>query len=467
MNMLVSGAALVLACLAFIVFDVISFREARMRNLSTQAQIIASNTVSALLFDDSQSAHNTLSALQAAPNILSAEIFLPDDRLFASYSRDPSWQSQPPLPFKQGQAESSWTENGQMLLVRKIEVDGKTIATVFIRSDMKDLHRRFLRYVLIAGIVLAASLLTTLLLSSFVRRAVAQPIIDLSDVAKGVSKDKNYSIRATPTHGPTEVSILFDAFNEMLGQIQNNEIELRKARDTLEQHVIERTAELAAANKELEAFSYSVSHDLRAPLRGIDGFSQALIEDYGDRLDPTGIDYLKRVRSATQHMSHLIDDLLNLSQLTRAEMRREKVDLSSLAQTIAEGLQKEDPARSVEFVIAHRLTVQGDTPLLRIVMVNLIGNAWKYSSAHAHSRIEFGTTQYQNRAAYFVRDDGAGFDPRYADRLFGAFQRLHATNEFPGTGIGLATVQRIILRHGGQVWAEGAIERGATFYFTL
>lgn len=465
MNVLVSGTALLLACAAFITFDVISFRETRMRNLSTQAQVIASNTVTALLFDDPQAANSTLSALRAAPAILSAEIFLPDGRLFASFTRETGYRSQHPIPTDE--IETSHIENGLMTLQREIDIDGKRVATIYIRSDMKDLHRRFIRNLLIAGIVLAASLFAALSISSFFRRAVAQPIIDLSNVARSVSKDKTYSIRAASTTGPTEVSILIDAFNEMLGQIQHNESDLRIVHNQLEQRVAERTAELAAANKELEAFSYSVSHDLRAPLRSIDGFSQALLEDYAGQLDSTATGYLKRVRKATLHMSQLIDDLLNLARLTRTEMRREIVNLTALAEVVAEGLQKEEPDRQVEFVIAPGLNAKADEPLLRIVMVNLLGNAWKYSSAHSRSRIEFGTTPHKGRQAYFVRDDGAGFDQRYADRLFGAFQRLHATNEFPGTGIGLATVHRIISRHGGQVWAEGAIEKGATFYFTL
>jgi light-regulated signal transduction histidine kinase (bacteriophytochrome) len=206
---------------------------------------------------------------------------------------------------------------------------------------------------------------------------------------------------------------------------------------------------------------------LRAPLRAIDGFSQALLEDYGEQLDSAGQNHLQRVRLAAQRMSTLIDDLLNLSRVTRSEMRREKLDLSAVFRSIAEELQREQPSRKVDFVITDGLTVEGDSRLLRVAIENLVGNAWKYTSAHSCARIEFGLKQDNGRPAYFVRDDGAGFDQRYSDRLFGAFQRLHAMTEFPGTGIGLATVQRIIRRHGGEIWAEGAVEKGATFYFTL
>jgi PAS domain S-box-containing protein len=225
--------------------------------------------------------------------------------------------------------------------------------------------------------------------------------------------------------------------------------------------------ELVAVNKELETFAYSVSHDLRAPLRGIDGFSQALLEDYGDKLDEEGKEYLRRVRAATQRMGQLIDDMLILSRVTRSEMRRGAVDLSALARMITSELQKAQPERQVEFVIAEGLTVNGDAVLLRAVLDNLLSNAWKFTGKQTTARIELGVTQHEGKRAYFVRDDGAGFDMTYVGKLFAPFQRLHATSEFAGTGIGLATVQRIINRHGGKVWAEGAVGKGASFYFTL
>ncbi|OYE04158.1 hypothetical protein CDG79_14825 [Nostoc sp. 'Peltigera membranacea cyanobiont' 232] len=245
------------------------------------------------------------------------------------------------------------------------------------------------------------------------------------------------------------------------------ESEILRLNVQLEQRVAERTAQLEATNKEMEAFSYSVSHDLRAPLRSIDGFSQALLEDYADKLDALGQNYLQRVRAATQRMAQLIDDLLNLSRLTRSEMRCEKVDLSALVEAIATELHKTQPERQVEFAIAPGLVTNGDAHLLRVVLENLLGNAWKFTGKHQKARIEFGLLQQDDTNVYFVRDDGTGFDMAYIEKLFGAFQRLHAMTEFEGTGIGLATVQRIIHRHGGRVWAESAVEQGATFYFTL
>jgi PAS domain S-box-containing protein len=226
-------------------------------------------------------------------------------------------------------------------------------------------------------------------------------------------------------------------------------------------------AQLEAANKELEAFSYSVSHDLRAPLRSIDGFSQALLEDYKDKLDEEGQDHLNRVRASTQRMGQLIDDLLNLSRASRGEMIREKVDVSKLAREIAEELRATEPKRSVEFVITDGLFAETDLRLLRIVLTNLLGNAWKFTAKRADARIEFGVEGENGSRSFFARDNGAGFDMNYASKLFGAFQRLHAVTEYPGTGIGLATVQRIINRQGGRIWAEGKLQEGATFRFSL
>ena len=230
----------------------------------------------------------------------------------------------------------------------------------------------------------------------------------------------------------------------------------------------ETNRELEATNKELEAFSYSVSHDLRAPLRSIDGFSQILLEDYADKLDEEGEDYLGRVRAASKHMDTLIEDLLDLSRVSRGPLRREVIDLSAVARGIVQKLERSQPERKVRFVAEEGVVAFGDASLLALALENLLGNAWKFTSKKEVATIEFGATPYEGGdVAYYVRDDGAGFDPRYAEKLFGAFQRLHGAEDFEGTGIGLATVARIVHRHGGRVWAEGAVGEGATFFFTL
>ncbi len=235
----------------------------------------------------------------------------------------------------------------------------------------------------------------------------------------------------------------------------------------LNESLRQRTLELEAINRELEAFSYSVSHDLRAPLRSMAGFSHALVEDYSDKLDERGKDFLRRIQASSHLMAQLIDDLLGLSRVTRSEIRWETVNISKLAQTVADDLKRNEPERQVEVNIAPGLQCYGDGYLLRLVFDNLIGNAWKFTGKRSSAKIEFGARQENGQTVYFVRDNGAGFDMAYADKLFKPFQRLHTSSQFVGSGIGLATVQRIINRLGGRVWAESEVDRGATFYFTL
>jgi len=315
----------------------------------------------------------------------------------------------------------------------------------------------------ITGIASAISILAGLL-GFFFARTITRPVQQLAAGAEKIGGG-NLEHRVG-TESKDEIGGLSRAFDRMTESLKATMV----SRDELEQRVRDRTAQLEAANKELEAFSYSVSHDLRAPLRSIDGFSQALLEDYFDKIDEQGKDYLHRVRAASQRMAQLIDDVLNLSRVTRSEMRFEKIDLGTLVSKIRKELQERQPDRKVEFAISSGLVGRGDARLLRIVLENLLGNAWKFTGKHPLAKIEFGVTHVghgHDKPVFYVRDDGAGFDMAYVDKLFVPFQRLHASAEFPGTGIGLATVQRIIHRHGGRVWAEGEVEKGATFYFTL
>lgn len=246
------------------------------------------------------------------------------------------------------------------------------------------------------------------------------------------------------------------------------EEEIRSLNAALERRVKERTSELTAANRELEAFSYSVAHDLRSPLRIIEGFTEAVIEDAGDRLDAQALDHMRRVCGASRRMAALIDDLLELSKVTRAEMSYTDVDLSAIARTIMSELRKTEPGRDADVVIREGLVVKGDARLLRVVLDNLIGNAWKFTARTPRPVIEFGTLgEKDGKGVYFVRDNGAGFDMKYVEKLFNPFQRLHTEKDFPGTGIGLATVERIIRRHGGAVWASATVDKGAVFYFMI
>jgi PAS domain S-box-containing protein len=269
------------------------------------------------------------------------------------------------------------------------------------------------------------------------------------------------SISLSPIQTGPEMHIFGD-IRDITFQRQAQE-RIQELNDSLARH----NTELKVINQELEAFSYSVSHDLRSPLRAIDGFSRILIGEHAGQLDEKGRDRLERVRQAAQHMGALIDDLLKLSRVTRADLQFQDLDLSALAAEAADALQKQEPARNVQVSVASGLKATGDPKLLRIALDNLLGNAWKFTGLQEEARIEFGMGMQNGESVYYVRDNGAGFDMAYADKLFGAFQRLHDTGEFPGTGIGLATVQRIIHKHGGRIWAEGTVGQGATFYFTL
>jgi signal transduction histidine kinase len=370
-------------------------------------------------------------------------------------------------PIAAGHNQVHWFEGRELGLAHSIVSEDKVIGTVYLRIDLLTVVRRVKAFLLTSIGLFLVCLILALGLSRLFQRTISEPIVQLSRTAQIISREKNYTVRAPQLRSDNEVGSLVCAFNEMLAYIQQRDGELLQARDELEERVQERTAELSASKGELEAFSYSVSHDLRAPLRSIDGFSQALLEDYDDKLDDTGKDQLRRVRAATQRMSALIDDLLNLARVTRSEMKVETMDLAAMAQSIVSELQTGQPERRVEFVIQDGLVVNADPRLMRVVLENLLGNAWKYTSRRDSARVEVGRNGNNGKSTFFVRDDGAGFDPRYATRLFGAFQRLHSAAEFPGTGVGLATVQRIIRRHGGEIWAESEVQKGATFFFTL
>jgi light-regulated signal transduction histidine kinase (bacteriophytochrome) len=332
------------------------------------------------------------------------------------------------------------------------------------------------------------------MLSFWLQTSVTQPLLAVTGQARQVVEQRDYSLRANKTTND-EVGYLVDAFNAMLEEVQlrnraleeSNQqlitrIEERKEAENalrlseqrvsqlnieLEQRVKQRTLQLEHANKELEAFSYSVSHDLRSPLRAIDGFSQALLEDYAGNLDEIGRDYLERVRKAAQRMGILIDDLLKLARVSRADMNLQQVNLSEITEEILHEFSETTPQRKVELRVTSAITAWCDPQLMNIVLQNLLHNAWKYTSKRANACIEFGMRQQNEGAVFFVQDNGAGFDMAYAGKLFGAFQRLHDVKEFPGTGVGLATVQRIINRHGGRIWAESAVNKGTVLYFTL
>jgi signal transduction histidine kinase len=468
MNMLVSSSVLLLASAGFVTYEVVTFSSTMVRELSIQAQIAGYNSISSLVFNDPASARNTLAALKAAPHIIDAEIYTSNGNGFAGYSRDQNRETRPLPAVPRGQVESHWFTRKTLVLVRQINFRGRPEGMILIRSDLRGIDARLKSYAVILAIVLGICFIAGLFLSFAFRRVIAEPIVRLAGIARIISRQKDYTVRIASSGHHGELGILMEAFNEMLVQIQKRDEALQRSGAELERRVEERTAQLKATNKELEAFCLSVSHDLRAPLRAIDGFCRLLIKDYENKLDEEGQRRLGRVRSAAQRMGQLIDDLLALSRVTRTEMQCASVDLTETAREVLSELQGLDRNRTVDVELANGLTAQGDPRLLRQVLENLLANAWKYTSKTPTARIEMGTCGGQDgKRVYFVKDNGAGFDMAYAGKLFGVFQRLHTDAEFPGTGVGLATVQRIIHRHRGEIWAEASVGNGATFYFSL
>jgi signal transduction histidine kinase len=469
MNMLVSGSALVLACASFITYDLVSFRNTIVSNLTIQASIIGSNSVSALVFNDPKSAETTLTALAAEPDIVSAGLYGSDGRLFAAYERAASHAEPPPARATTvSDTQLSWFDDPGIRLTRPIVFQATRPGIVYLRSDLAAVHTRLKRFAVIVFAVLLASLLAALVISRLTRQSIAQPMIDLAIVAQRVSQDHDYSVRAPTTAGAHEVEQLVTAFNTMLAQIQSSDRALHISRDQLEARVHERTAELTALNQELEAFSYSVSHDLRAPLRHISGFVSMLDSHAAAALDEKGRRYLATIASAAARMGQLIDDLLAFSRMGRAQLTKSSTSLDVLVKEARAEAAAAAAGRQIKWMIHPLPEVAADPALLKLALVNLLSNAVKYTGTRPRAEIEVGTLNGSSgEMTLFVKDNGVGFDMQYVNKLFGVFQRLHRTEEFDGTGIGLANVRRIIARHGGRVWAEGAVDHGATFYFTL
>ncbi|MEX0899934.1 MAG: ATP-binding protein [Gammaproteobacteria bacterium] len=452
--------ALLFTVLAMVVYDLRNYGNTVKRDIETQTDLLASSSSAALSFDDPRAARENLRVLHHRERINAAAIYNARGAVFATYSRGGVARQFPVLPGKEG----VYVEGDQLVAFKRVIENNEILGTAYIRADYR-FWQRVTDYLTIASLVLIAALLVAALMSLQLQAIITQPILSVAAIAREVVTRNDVSLRA-PKTSDDEVGVLTDAFNSMLDEIEARRAEITRLNDELEERILQRTAELEQSNRELESFSYSVSHDLRSPLRAIVGFSEALQEEVPD-LPPEAQRLFERIRAATRRMAQRIDGLLNLAHVSRRPLTVQMVDLGSIAGEIIEELRQRDRDRTVTTVVEPELVARGDPKLLRAVLENLLENAWKFTGDTPRPRIEVGTVGADGETVYFVKDNGAGFDMAFADKLFAAFSRLHANDEFPGTGIGLATVQRIVQRHGGRIWAEAVPDEGAAFYFTL
>jgi signal transduction histidine kinase len=460
--MLTSTTVLLLMGLVFVAHDIVSFRRLLVQGLVTRANILAANSTAALAFRNLDDATQVLDALKTDPRMIAAALYDEGGQLFATY---PPGAPSGTVPGESGPTGHHF-EKSDLIVSQPVAEDGRRVGTIYLKSDLRELADRVRVDAMVVLLAVLGSIGVAFALSTWLQRRIAHPVLELAKVVQSVSDHKDYSIRSKAA-GDDEVGILAQAFDGMLGEIQTRDKEIRLLNADLERRVVARTAELEAANKELESFSYSVSHDLRAPLRHIDGFVELLTKHAGPTMDEKGRRHLATISRSARQMGALIDDLLAFSRMGRVEMRKISVNLAALADEVAQDLKVDVKNRRVEWKFGQLPTVHGDPAMLRLVFQNLFSNAIKYSGPKESARIEVDAHPRNGEIVVSVHDNGVGFDPTYAHKLFGVFQRLHGPAEFEGTGIGLANVRRIVSRHGGRTWAEGAIGQGATFYFSL
>jgi signal transduction histidine kinase len=460
--MLTSVTAVLLACAGFALYELVTFRRTMVNDLITLADVIGATSTAALTFEDTKAAAEFLGALKTKPRIVEACFYTKHGQFFVGYARNGGEAECAAAPGKPG----ARFESGHLALYHPVVEKSTQLGTLHLKSDLQEMTTRLRLYVWIVGGVLLTSMVGAFLLAEVLQWRILAPVHALVNTAKTVSERKDYAVRAE-VHTRDELGLLAKAFNAMLTQIQERDAALRKMNEELEQRVQARTAELRAANRELEAFTYSVSHDLRAPLRAMTGFSRILLEDYALQLPDEAQSYLRIIDNSAQQMGRLIDDLLAFSRLGRLELTKQPIALADLVRQVLEDLHAEHAGRQVEITLGNLPICRAEPTLLKQVFVNLLGNALKYSRQRDVAHIEVGCQENDGTCIYFVKDNGVGFDMQYANKLFGIFQRLHRAEDYEGTGVGLAIVQRIVHRHGGRVWAEAVVDQGATFYFTL
>jgi len=461
--LLTTCAVLGLTCISYFAYEFFTFRLTTIRQLSTLGKIIASNSTAALAFFDKEDAEEILSAVKAEPHIVAIGLYDTEGNLFAYYPETASAKTFPPYKEEAGY----FFKQSHLVGFEPVVQGERRLGTLYLKSDMGAIYQRFMLYGVIAVLVIGLSLLLSYFLSRRLQREISTPILKLAETARVISDHQDFSVRATKL-SEDEIGLLTDAFNQMLTRIEAQTEEITSFNQKLEQRVVDRTRELQVANKELEAFSYSVSHDLRAPLRSIHGYMNIFSEEYADRLDEEGQRLITIILTSGRKMGQLIDDLLEFSQLGRKELRKSKVPMGALASSAwNEHTESENGQRKADFVLHDIPSAIADAATMKQVWINLISNACKYSMNEKEPRVEVGSYLDGDDVVYFVKDNGAGFEMKYYNKLFGVFQRLHSEDEFQGTGVGLAIVHRIISKHGGSIWAESKINEGATFYFSL
>lgn len=481
--MLTSTVALVLACAAFLGYEFITYRQSMIRNLSSLAEIIGSNSSAALVFEDAKAAEETLKALSAEHRIVAAYTYNQTGRVFAEYVRRNQKTSllDPPPPSYGHRFVGDYLE-----LFHPILLDGRRVGTLLIQSDLQEMHARFLRYGGIILIVLVVSSIAAFWLSTMLQGVVSEPILHLARTARTVSEERNYSVRAVK-QSEDELGVLIDGFNEMLTQIQVRDTALQEAHHELERRVEERTAELQQevaerkraeevlakktaelirSNAELQQFAYVASHDLREPLRMVASYTQLLARRYRGRLDAGAEEFIAYAVDGVNRMQTLIDALLEYSRVGTKDREFEKSDCEVIFNQTLTNLRATIKESSAVITHDPLPVVNADATQLGQLFQNLIGNAIKFRSDQA-PRIHISASLNKKDWLFSVRDNGIGIDPQYADRIFVIFQRLHSMGEYPGTGIGLALCKKIVERHEGRIWIESELGKGATFYFTI
>ncbi|MFV1982619.1 MAG: ATP-binding protein [Thiohalomonadales bacterium] len=456
---------MVLAGMAETIFHIKQEKQVVLQGSIALAKLIANRSSAAIIFDDVNQAQENLQSLKLISDIYRACIYKKNETVFSFYQRHQSDDNTCPKINKYITKKTIFHDN-QLDVSSKIKVKGETVGYIVITNSLETLDERIRDKIIITILFTIIALLFAYLITNYLQRIISQPLIDVTNTAIKIESEHNYSLRTVVT-GNDELGKLSHAFNSMLIMIEEQNQELIHTNITLESQVTKRTEELQSVNSELEAFNYSVSHDLRAPLRAISGFTNIFLEDYNNVLDEDGKDLLNRVVDSTYKMNEIIESLLILSRLDKTVLKYDLINLSEITKSIMKDLEATDSKRKIELILMDNIKVTGDKSLLVVLLENLLGNAWKYSSKCQKTIIEFGTTLVKGERVLYIKDNGAGFDSSNANNLFTPFTRFHRNDEFSGTGIGLATVRRIINRHNGKIWAVSKVNEGATFYFSI